>query len=383
MAKEEKQTKKCDECGLESEELKRFDDRNWCPDCLSEHTTICADCGERVYVEDARSVGDDTICESCYDDNYFQCEGCERCYHNDDYGEDGYCRNCLEDNKPTVCPDNHRYYKKSRRDLAVGVEIEAEEGDYYGVYEDLAHKGFGVCSDGSLADEGIEIQVPASNRGKTSKLVKQACQSLEENGFAISKECGLHIHIEYPSRLKTIKRLLLMIYACEPVFYALNPKSRQDNHYCQPLLKTFSVAEILKTKTIEIDQLFYSKKHPRLTKSRIKDFKRFKWNECRYFGFNLHSLFHQKTIEFRYHAGTMNPHKIIQWINFLKAILLYVRFNYDQEKVLRLIEQPTILGKIKELKQLLKLSEPLFSYLVNRYLKFCLSRVSGQTICAE
>jgi hypothetical protein len=174
-----------------------------------------------------------------------------------------------------------------------------------------------------------------------------------------------------------------MIYACEPVFYALNPKSRQDNHYCQPLLKTFSVAEILKTKTIEIDQLFYSKKHHRLTKSRLKYFKKFKWNECRYFGFNLHSLFYQKTIEFRYHAGTMNPHKIIQWINFLKAILLYVRFNYDQEKVLRLIEQPTILGKIKELKQLLKLSEPLFSYLVNRYLKFCLSRVSGQTICAE
>jgi hypothetical protein len=174
-----------------------------------------------------------------------------------------------------------------------------------------------------------------------------------------------------------------MIYACEPVFYALNPKSRQDNHYFQPLLKTFSVAEILKTKTIEIDQLFYSKKHHRLTKSRLKYFKKFKWNECRYFGFNLHSLFYQKTIEFRYHAGTMNPHKIIQWINFLKAILLYVRFNYDQEKVLRLIEQPTILGKIKELKQLLKLSEPLFSYLVNRYLKFCLSRVSGQTICAE
>ena len=406
MGNSKKQIKKCNECGLKSEELESFDDRKWCPVCLAKktdicqrcrerfyeeklitfdnqiwceeclrgETTICADCGARVYIEEARTVGDDPICESCYDDNYFACENCGEVYHNDDYAEDGYCRYCQEGSKPSILPDNKRYYSaKSRRDLAVGCEIEAEGGDYYSVYEDLANKGFGVCSDGSLADGGIEIQVPASNRGKTKKLVQQACKSLEENGFAISKYCGLHIHIEYPCRLKTIKNLLLMIYACEPVFYAINPKSRQDNHYCQPLNKVFSVAEILKTKTKEIDKLFYSKKHPRLTKSRLKYFKKCKWNDCRYFGFNLHSLFYQKTIEFRYHAGTVNPKKIMRWIKFLKAILLYVRFNCKQEKVLCLIEEPTILGKIKALKQLLKLDEPLFAYLIKRYIKFCVS----------
>jgi len=398
----EKEKIKCDECGVYSGEIEKFDDREWCPvcleektgicerceerfykeklitfddkiwceDCLDKETVICADCEERVYREEVRYVSDEPICESCYDNNYFQCEGCEDYYHNNDYGDDGYCRHCLEDDKPSICPNNKRYYQKSRRDLAVGVEIEAEGGDYHDVYYDLADRGFGVCSDGSLAVGGIEIQVPASSSGKTYKLVHQACESLEENGFEISKKCGLHVHIEYPSRLKTIKHLLLMIYACEPVFYAINPKSRQDNNFCQPLNKAFSVHEIVRTKAEEIDKLFYSKKHPRLTESEIRNFKKCKFNECRYFGFNLHSLFYQKTIEFRYHAGTIDPKKIMRWVDFLKAILLYVRFHYKQEKVLGLIEQPTVLSKIKYLKQLLKLDEPLANYLINRYLKF-------------
>jgi len=368
----EEKTGICQRCQgrFYNEELITFDDKIWCEDCLDDETAICADCEERVYREEVRHVGDNPICENCYDRNYFQCENCEHFYHNDDYGDDGYCRYCLEDNKPAICPDNKRYYQKSRRDLAVGVEIEAEGGDYHDVYYDLADRGFGVCSDGSLAADGIEIQVPASNGGKTSKLVKKACKRLAKNGFEISKKCGLHVHFEYKSRLKTIKNLLLMIYACEPVFYAINPPSRQNNNFCQPLNKAFKVAEILKTEAKEIDKLFYSKKHSNLTRAEIKNFKRCKFNDCRYFGFNLHSLFYQKTLEFRYHAGTIDHKKIMHWIELLKAILLYVRFRYEQENVLGLIEQPTILSKIKYLIKLVKLSEPLPSYLINRYLKF-------------
>jgi len=363
---------KCNECGrkLNEEEATTFDDLLWCQDCLSRETTVCADCEERVYADEIRYAGDDPICENCYDNNYFQCERCDRHYHHEDYGGDGCCRYCLEEDKPAIGPDNRRYRSKSRQDLPVGVEIEAEGGNYHGVYDDLASKGFGIQSDGSLASGGIEIQVPASNGCDTIKLVQQACRSLEENGFDISRRCGLHVHIEYPSRMKTIKRLMLMIYACEPIFYAINPQSRLDNNFCQPLNSAFSVHEIIRTKSQDIDKLFYSKRYTGLTKSKIRYFKMSKWNECRYFGFNLHSLFHQKTIEFRHHAGTMRPDKIIPWVHFLKAILLYVRFNYDHEEVLRLIEQPTILSKVKYLKQILKLDQPLVAYLVNRYIKF-------------
>lgn len=329
MENSQKQTQKCDECGVQSEELEEFDDRRWCQSCLSDRTVVCADCGERVYRGGVRYVNDDPICESCYYDEYFQCEGCDRHYHTNDYGEDGYCRYCLEERKPEVSPDNGRYHLRSRRDLAVGVEIEAEGGDYEDVYDDLVDEGFGVQDDGSLEEGGIEIQVPASNGGNTDKLVHRACKCLTENGYGTSKRCGLHVHVEYPSRTRTIKRLLLMIYACEPVFYAINPQSRQGNIFCQPLGKVFSVSEIIRSRREEMDKLFYSKRYAGLTKSKIREFKRMKWNNCRYFGLNLHSLFYQKTVEFRYHAGTMSPGKIMCWIEFLKAILLYVRFRYE------------------------------------------------------
>ena len=363
----------CERCEARfyKSELATFDDQLWCDDCLCEQTTICADCGERIYADDATYVGDDPICEACYDRNYFYCDNCDRSYHNDDYGGDGYCQYCSNgDSKPEAQPDNKRYYTRSRRDPSVGVEIEAEGGDYHDVYNDLADEGFGVQEDGSLSSNGIEIQVPASNGRHTEKLVQKACESLDDRGFDVSKRCGLHIHIEYPSHTRTIKRLMLMIYACEPIFYAINPQSRKDNNYCLPLNGAFSVHEIMRTKPQDIDNLFYSKKYSSLTKSKIKVFKMSKWNECRYFGCNFHSLFYQRTIEFRYHAGTISPDKIMCWIKFLKAILLYVRFSYNQEEALGLIEQPTIFSKIRYLKKTLKLNEPLYSYLVNRYVKF-------------
>ena len=370
MKNSQKRTLRCDECGAKVKELEEFGNQGWCCGCLLEHTVICADCGDRVYVEEVTHVDNEPICGNCYNDNYFQCESCGNHYHSDYYGEDGYCRYCMEDRETEAYPDNGRYYSKDRRDLPVGVEIEAEGGDYDNVYYDLAGKGFGVQGDGSLEADGIEVQVPASNGGSTGNLVRRACQSLEENGFGISKRCGLHVHIEYPSRAKTIKRLLLMVYACEPVFYAVNPESRKDNTFCQPISKAFSVHEIMRTGTGEIDKLFYSKKYAGLTKATIRRFKRVKWNNCRYFGFNLHSLFYQKTVEFRYHAGTISPSKIMCWVEFLKAILLYVRFRYSQEEVLRLIEQPMVLSKIRYLKEVLKLDDSLSSYLVRRYIKF-------------
>lgn len=379
MGNSKKQISKCNCCGrrFNKGELTTFDNRLWCEDCLSRETTFCADCEERVYINEARYVDDDPICESCYDDSYFQCERCERNYRQEDYGEDGCCRYCLEEDRPAAYPDNRRYYSKSRRDLCVGVEIEAEGGDYHRVYDDLADEGFGVQEDGSLDHSGVEVQVPASNGRHTIRLIQQACRSLEENGFDISRRCGLHVHIEYASRMKTIKHLLLMVYACEPVFYAINPQSRKENTFCQSLGRAFSVYEIIRTEAKDIDKLFYSKKHRWLTKSRVRDFKRMKWNECRYFAFNLHSLFYQKTVEFRYHAGTMCPGKIIFWIRLLKALLLYVRFRYNPWEVLSLIEQPTVLSKVKYLRRALNLDESLTTYIINRYIKFRKTACAG------
>ena len=167
-----------------------------------------------------------------------------------------------------------------------------------------------------------------------------------------------------------------MAYACEPVLYAVNPKSRQNNSFCRSLTSAFKVAEIMATEPKQIDKLFYSKRNGKTTKYAIGIYKKCKWNDCRYFGFNLHSLFYRNTIEFRYHAGTIAPEKIISWANLLKSVLLYVRYEYDKEEVLGLIEQPTILAKFRYLTRMLKLDEAMNAYFLNRYIRF------NKTLCA-
>jgi len=365
---------KCSGCQklFAESKLTAFDDEMWCDECLSECTTICEDCGERIYTDDATyTVDERPICDRCYNENYFYCERCDRVYYYEHRVGD-VCEWCSEDEDgglPSKMPNDKRYYFRSRRDLPVGVEIEAEGGDYLAVYNELTPKGFGVEKDGSLAN-GIEVQVPASNNGNTEKLVKEACSAMKKHGFGISKRCGLHIHIEFPSRKRTIKKLLLTAYACEPVLYAVNPASRKDNSFCRPLASAFKIGEILSAKPEQIDKLFYSKRNSSTSEHALKIYKMHKWNDCRYFGFNLHSLFYRNTIEFRYHAGTMAPEKIISWINLLKSILLYVRYEYDQGEVLDLIEQPTMSAKLKHLGRMLKLDKALNSYFLNRYIRF-------------
>lgn len=363
---------KCCQCGniYHEDKLTPFDSCLWCDECLCENTTLCGDCGSRVYTDDAEYTAEEYyVCESCLDNNYFCCNRCGRVYHNERW-HDGLCEWCHEDDEsPEAKPNDDRYYSKSRRDLPVGVEIEAEDGDYIGVYDELTPKGFGVSKDGSLED-GIEVQVPASNNGNTERLIKRACESLKSHGYKISRRCGLHIHIEFPCRKRTIKRLLLMFYACEPILYAVNPESRRDNNFCKPLASAFRVSEILTTKPERIDQLFYSKGNGRTTEKDIKLYKMSKWNDCRYFGFNLHSLFYRNTIEFRYHAGTIEAKKIISWARLLRSILVYVRYSFSKLEVLRLIEQPTISGKLRYLSDMLRLDGSLNSYFLNRYIKF-------------
>jgi len=364
---------KCYQCGkvYPRDELTTFDAEMWCDRCLDEQTVVCDDCGERIYRDDATYTADDyPICDRCYDDNYFYCDNCGRVYHNE-HRAGNLCEWCCEDSErsPEASPNDRRYYHKSRRDLPMGVEIEAEGGDYIEVYEELTPKGFGVSKDGSLQN-GIEVQVPASNGGNTERLIRQACESLKRHGFRISSRCGLHVHIEFPSRKRTIKRLMLMAYACEPIFYAVNPKSRRDNDFCKPLASAFKVCEILTVKPEKIDELFYSKGNGHITKRDIRSYKTSKWNACRYFGFNLHSLFYRNTVEFRYHAGTIEPQKIISWMRLLRSVLLYVRYGYDKSEVLGLIEQPTVSGKLRYLSHMLKLDKSLTSYFLDRYIKF-------------
>jgi len=368
---------KCEECG---EEISKSSDNThehegdfYCQDCWDDNFTYCNDCGDPMRRNQGYETDPgDLICEECYGDHYFTCEGCGGIFHEDDYGSEGLCRSCCKEREhETSAPDNKRYVEKKSiyRDIPVGVEIEAEGGDYGKVEGILSDEGFGICEDGSL-ENGIEVQIPASNNGNNEKLIHKACKILNQNGFRISDRCGLHIHLGYPSRLKAIKNLLLLAYVCEPVFYAVNPKSREDNRYCYPVRRSFKLKNILEAKLDDIDKLFYYSKYGQLNKKQLKELKKQKYNDCRYYGFNLHSYFFRGTVEFRYHSGTTEPQKILKWIALLKKILIYAKYNFNQDKVLAVEKSKSAPERIDKLFRLIRLPKDLRLYFGKRYEKF-------------
>ena len=200
---------KCCECQklFFENELTRFDSGMWCAECLDEHTATCADCGCRIYRADATYTADEClICDRCYDDNYFYCERCDRVYYNEHRIND-VCEWCYEyedDEAPQMIPNDKRYYSKSRRDLPMGVEIEAESGDYLQVYDELTPKGFGVEKDGSLSN-GIEVQVPASNNGNTEKLVKEACLALKNTASGFRSAAACMFILSFPAERRLLR----------------------------------------------------------------------------------------------------------------------------------------------------------------------------------
>jgi len=358
----------CDDRIWRGDSLNYCDDY-YCETCFNDLFCTCDNCGESEYEDRITFVGGRYICEHCYNGSYFYCEACGNNYHLDDCGSNNHCRFCEEDNDEEASPNDKKYYKKSRKDIAIGIEIEAENGNYDDVYNELSDKGFGVCHDGSL-ENGIETQIPKSNNGNTEKLVKRACKCLENNNYEITKRCGLHVHFDYSSRATTIKNLLFTAYVIDDLLFALQPPSRQNNQYCLYLSDYFKLSEILTTDKKKIDRLFYRKREGKQTKNALARTKKQKYANSRYFGFNLHSLYYRKTAEFRHHAGTMNPEKILNWTELLKNILLYVRFGFNKNDLLTLSELTTKSQKLKRLFELIQLEPKIQNYFFDRYKKF-------------
>ena len=65
-------------------DLRRFNEMDFCPDCLDEATVVCDDCGSRV--DNERNYGNEghPLCERCYDRNYVTCDRCGTVIHRDD-----------------------------------------------------------------------------------------------------------------------------------------------------------------------------------------------------------------------------------------------------------------------------------------------------------
>jgi hypothetical protein len=205
--------------------------------------------------------------------------------------------------------------------LTYGVEIE--------FFSDLLMQeiaisiGKSLCEEGILVDWGCEsstskwkvIRDPSCEYELTSPIlsgvdgliqIRKICNALK--GIAkVSPRCGLHVHIgAQDMSLEQVKAIVLRWLLNEDLFDEIQPRTRRGsrNGWCRALNETL-VGK--RTDIDTIDVVFGAQSIWDLAE---------KWR-TRYSKLNLLSYTTHETIEFRHHAGTLNPQAICSWVIFL------------------------------------------------------------------
>lgn len=401
----------CADCEKEfEEELPCLNDKGdgICQSCYDDNYFYCEHCDSVTHTDNKVYSEDGNICEHCYINDYVTCNECsdvinsENSYnHNDKY----YCSNCYdninldEDDDEESSSNFTRSYHKgdkwtesTKRFYSTEIECYYPDTKVMRVVFDTMNKNFGVAHDGSLNSNGIEFQTPklSGELGKTE--LKNFCKLLDTNKFKVDKTCGLHIHLdacdfmdiernfiesynndygeteEYNKKLDKIKNLMIFYLNFESVLLSYLPRSRRKNKYCYPLIENYHEKEIKNIKFIEdLEKMWYREGEMPTIDSRKSN----RYDESRYSGINFHSMLANNHIEIRYHSGTINSTKILNWCALHVYILNKVydgSITYSQLQDIKYITE--LSEKQEAMFKLLDLPESLVKYYKERQALF-------------
>lgn len=206
----------CELCGevYDPDELIPFDDRLICPECLENETTLCACCGQRIWLTDNAGNDNTPLCQTCYDQSYMTCSECGRLIHCEDtyYLDDSdepLCLTCLEEANRDVIQGYYYkpepiFYGTGPRYFGVELEIDegGERGDYASQILSQANVDFTerlYCKhDGSLSNGFELVTHPMSLEYHQEEMpwpeVLRTARSLGYRSHQ-TQTCGLHVHV--------------------------------------------------------------------------------------------------------------------------------------------------------------------------------------------
>lgn len=263
-----------------------------------------------------------TTCESVQRFSDMYDNECEDCHNNDDYDhESASPRERLYSNAtlPKFQSDDKGKIISSPRIFSAELEAYCPDSNAMrNVERDLA-KEVGITSDGSLSDNGVEFQTPLLRGANGEQAIRDICKVLNDNAFTVDKTTGLHIHLDgkglLPRTLTTthpiaLKQLWQFYIVFDEVMLSFLPTSRRNNQFCRSMKDTArytAVGNALNQRDIET--LWYKMTNPRSLSSAKSHQK----HSSRYHGVNLHILLADKHLEIRFHSGTINATKILEW----------------------------------------------------------------------
>lgn len=148
---------------------------------------------------------------------------------------------------------------------------------------------------------------------KDIETLQELVRALRNAGARVNGRCGIHVHVDASKHTpKTLRNIVNIMASKEDLLYkALNVNVRRE-HYCE------------KADTRFLDEV---NKRPPLTMEQIKDMwydgEDGSWrhyDDTRYHGLNLHSVFSKGTIEFRLFNSTLHAGKVKAYVQLSLAI---------------------------------------------------------------
>jgi hypothetical protein len=186
--------------------------------------------------------------------------------------------------------------------------------------------------------------------------------------------------VKTQGKIKALKRLLYFYSVFDRAFIAMLPPSRQNgNQYCVPFGNIMSPREIETLKTADdLDMSWFREKDKEIINSR----KGSRYDDSRYTGFNILPLFKKnKTIEIRYHGGTIDYDKIIAWVSLHQKIFnLISKDKITLGKTKERANKFFLKDKLIDLVELSRPSEKLKKYVEDRVSKFTGIKLSEEGI---
>lgn len=274
---------------------------------------------------------------------------------------------------------------KTGRTFGVELESHAPTNLNMRVALALLPRGFGSHVDGTIRHPNAQEITTCPLRGaKGEKTLSDYCTVLtEELGWNVTPTCGTHCHIGVPEfanyesdeNVKSRLRLLVIMYTIfDPVIRCLLPIARRNCNYCAPLGMKFTAinkenGELhpFHAKTKEFAEIGQQTTDPEALEYRKKN--NYAGIFSRY-GINFAALYEHKTIEIRYHQGTLDPVMIIHWIALHSAIIeLCMSGGITEENLLEFTKVTDVFELLKNLLDLCNqyLDPSTVEYTINRF----------------
>lgn len=209
--------------------------------------------------------------------------------------------------------------------------------------------------DGSIRSDGNPIEFivgPIPGLGFDAAM-EELSRWLTVTGATANDSCGLHVHVDGRDlKAFEMRRLLELYKVLEERFYNLVAPTRRSAHYskiyelsrwgdllaCRGRDKSSSQIREAILRGVygpwENPYVSGSVEEASYTQQVLRDARRratSKYDNARYYGFNLHSWFHRGTVEFRHMEGTVDPVRIRLWTLWCRWLVEIAAQLRDEE----------------------------------------------------